>query len=121
MVSNPPENSDLGARIAAAQAEQAKREAKVKPGSNANSGYGLGMKIVLDLIGGALVGLIFGLALDHVLGTQPWGLLILLGLGMAAGFRLVLRTAQQQGKRTEVDSDAAILETDAAKKGQEDA
>ena len=52
--------------------------------------------MVLDLIGSILVGLMFGLALDHVLGTEPWGMLALLALGMAAGFRLMLRTAEQQ-------------------------
>ena len=57
------------------------------------------MKMVFDLIGGVLVGLLFGLAFDHVFGTRPWGLLVLLGFGLAAGLRLMLRTAQQQAKR----------------------
>ncbi len=55
--------------------------------------------MVFDLIGGVLVGLLFGLAFDHVFGTRPWGLLVLLGFGLAAGLRLMLRTAQQQAKR----------------------
>lgn len=57
------------------------------------------MKMVFDLIGGVIVGLLFGLAFDHVFGTRPWGLLVLLGFGLAAGLRLMLRTAQQQAKR----------------------
>ncbi|GEM_PF-4352735 len=72
---------------------------KPRAGSSATSGYGVGMKMVFDLIGGVIVGLLFGLAFDHVFGTRPWGLLVLLGFGLAAGLRLMLRTAQQQAKR----------------------
>lgn len=106
MAPSSPENDDLGARIKAAQ-DQHRAKTEPKPRSSAAAGYGLGMKIVLDLVGGALVGLIFGLALDRVAGTEPWGLIILLCLGMAAGFRLMLRTAEQQAKRNAESADAA--------------
>ncbi|MBN05963.1 AtpZ/AtpI family protein [Ponticaulis sp.] len=78
------------------------------------------MKMVLDLIGSILVGLMFGLALDHVLGTEPWGMLALLALGMAAGFRLMLRTAEQQAKRIADETNAASAGAGAAKQGHED-
>lgn len=120
MVSNSPENSDLGARIAAAQARQAAKY-EPKPKSSAASGYGVGMKMVLDLVGGALVGLIFGLALDQLFGTKPWGVLILLFLGMASGFRLMLRTAESHAKRNAETMNAGSETSDSAKKGQEDA
>lgn len=98
MTSEPPENRDLGNRIAAAQAKHAVKASK-RPGSNATSGYGIGMKMVFDLIGGAVVGVVFGLAFDHLAGTEPFGLLVILTLGLIAGFRLMLRTAEQQAKR----------------------
>ncbi|MAI91490.1 AtpZ/AtpI family protein [Ponticaulis sp.] len=98
MPPSSPEPDDLGARIAAAQAKQAQKTAR-KPKSSGASGYGLGMKMVLDLIGGVLVGMVFGLALDHVAGTKPWGLLVLLCLGLATGLRMMLRTANQEAKR----------------------
>lgn len=120
MNTHPPENNDLATRIAAAQARQAKREGKTKPGANANSGYGLGMKIVLDLIGGIMVGLVFGLAFDHVFNTRPWGLLIFLGLGTAAGFRLMLRTAEQQAKRSAHEDTTQGSGMNPAKKGQDE-
>ena len=96
MAPSSPENDDLGARIKAAQ-DQHRAKTEPKPRSSAAAGYGLGMKIVLDLVGGALVGLIFGLALDRVAGTEPWGLIIL----------LCLRTAEQQAKRNAESADAA--------------
>jgi|TARA_B100000809_G_scaffold247605_1_gene276807 Uncharacterized protein conserved in bacteria len=118
MVSSPPEKDDLGARIAAAQAKQAaKYQPKAK--TTAASGYGTGMKMVLDLVGGALVGLVFGLALDQIFGTKPWGVLILLLLGMASGFRLMLRTAESHAKRNAETLNAADERSDAVNKGQE--
>ncbi|MAT34892.1 MAG: hypothetical protein CMK06_07090 [Ponticaulis sp.] len=116
MAPSQPENDDLAARISAAQARQAGKTAR-KPGSGAASGYGIGMKMVLDLVGGALVGLVFGLALDHWLGTRPWGLLILLCLGLVAGFRLMLRTAESHAKRSAENMDADGKDAESAKKG----
>lgn len=87
---------------------------------SAASGYGVGMKMVLDLVSGAVVGLIFGLAVDHVLGTRPWGLIILIMLGMAAGFRLMLRTADSHAKRYAEKSNAVSEGSDSAIKGQEE-
>ena len=121
MPPNSPEQDDLAARIAAAQARH-RAKTERKPGSSSAAGYGLGMKMVLDLVGGALVGLVFGLALDHVAGTKPWGLLVLMLLGIAAGFRLMLRTAEQQAKRNaETKIDASPAKTDEANKGHEQA
>lgn len=115
MAHQKPENDDLSARIAAAQAKLAEQN-KPKAGSSATSGYGQGMKMVFDLIGGVLVGLLFGLAFDHVFGTRPWGLLVLLGLGLAAGLRLMLRTAQQQAKRINDELGGSAANAEPAKK-----
>lgn len=106
MPSPMSEKDDLDHRIAAAQAKQAAKHAPKKSASVA--GYGLGMKMVLDLVGGALVGLIFGLAVDEWLGTKPWGLFILLTLGMVAGFRLMLRTAHQQAMRSQQEQNDGL-------------
>lgn len=118
MAPSSPDNDDLGARIAAAQARQAEKYQQ-KPKSTAASGYGIGMKMVLDLLGGALVGLVFGLALDRTLGTKPWGLLILICLGMAAGFRMMLRTAQSHANRIAESSDVAEGKPKTTQMGQE--
>ncbi|MAP93951.1 MAG: ATP-binding protein [Ponticaulis sp.] len=108
---------DLSARISAAQARQAEK-VRSKPQSSHSAGYGVGMKMAFDLLGGAIVGLVFGLAFDHVFGTKPWGLLVLLTLGMVAGFRLMLRSAELQAKRMAQNNDAAEDSSEAAQDGQ---
>ncbi|MFC6197237.1 AtpZ/AtpI family protein [Ponticaulis profundi] len=108
----------MSARIAAAQAKQAAKTPKRKNQSSA-SGYGVGMKMVLDLVGGAVVGLVFGLALDRTLGTEPWGVLILLSLGMIAGFRLMLRSASQYANSSAKVDDAEAGDSGSTNKGQD--
>lgn len=100
MSSKLPETDDLDQRIATAKAKQMAKH-KPKPQSSSTVGYGLGMKMVLDLLGGALVGIVFGLAFDRVFGTEPWGLLVLLLMGLAAGLRLMLRTGLDEARRNE--------------------
>lgn len=119
MASSTPDKDDLEARIKAAQARQAEKYS-TKPKSAIASGYGTGMKMVLDLVGGAIVGLVFGLALDKVFGTDPWGVLILLLLGMGAGFRLMLQTAQSHAKRIATHTDGAAENSVTTKQGQEE-
>lgn len=55
--------------------------------------------------------------IDHWLGTRPWGLLILLCLGLVAGFRLMLRTAESHAKRSAENMDADGKDAESAKKG----
>ena len=57
------------------------------------SGFARGMRMSAELVGGVIVGVVFGLLLDRWLGTSPWGLLVFLLLGFAAGVLNVMRTA----------------------------
>jgi ATP synthase protein I len=56
-------------------------------------GYGLGLRLTTDLIAGTLVGGVIGWLIDGWLGTSPWGLIVILMLGVAAGVLLALRSA----------------------------
>lgn len=62
-----------------------------KPPFSAQSGLGFAYRIGLEFISGILVGLILGYALDHVLGTQPWGLVVMVLLGASAGLLNIFR------------------------------
>ena len=57
------------------------------------SELGFAWRVGTEFISGICVGLLLGYAVDHVLGTKPWGLVALVILGAAAGilniFRLV--------------------------------
>jgi ATP synthase protein I len=57
------------------------------------SGLARGLRLSTELVAGVLVGALIGLALDHWLGISPWGLIVFLLLGFAAGVRNVVRAA----------------------------
>jgi ATP synthase protein I len=63
-----------------------------RPGADA-SGYARGFRLSSELVAGVLVGAAIGWALDRVLGISPWGLIVFLLLGFAAGVLNVIRTA----------------------------
>jgi ATP synthase protein I len=55
--------------------------------------YGLGLRLATDLVAGTLVGGAIGWFVDWWLGTSPWGLIVLLLLGVAAGILNAMRDA----------------------------
>ena len=58
------------------------------------SGYGVGMKISLDLFSSIFVGTMIGLGIDKFFSTKPIFLLIFLVLGIIAGFYNLYKSAQ---------------------------
>ena len=57
------------------------------------SAFSRGLMLSTELVGGVLVGAGLGWLLDFWLGTSPWGLIVLLLLGFAAGVLNVMRAA----------------------------
>lgn len=57
------------------------------------SGFARGFRLSTELVGGVLVGAGIGWALDRVLGISPWGLIVFVLLGFAAGVLNVMRAA----------------------------
>ncbi len=55
------------------------------------AGYARGFRLSSELVGGVLVGAGIGWALDRLLGISPWGLIVFLLLGFAAGVVNVVR------------------------------
>lgn len=49
------------------------------------------MRVGVEFFSGIFVGLILGYGLDHFLHTQPWGMVLMILLGAAAGFRNILK------------------------------
>ena len=58
------------------------------------AGYGQAFKLSSEFIAGIVVGAGLGWVIDGFLGTSPWGLIIFLLLGFAAGVLNVLRSAR---------------------------
>jgi ATP synthase protein I len=57
------------------------------------SAYARGFRLSTELVAGVLVGALIGWLLDRWLGTSPWGLIVFLLLGFAAGVLNVMRAA----------------------------
>ena len=57
------------------------------------SGYARGFRLSSELVAGVLVGGGIGWLIDHWLGIAPWGLIVFLLLGFAAGVLNVMRSA----------------------------
>jgi ATP synthase protein I len=98
--SRPTEEAALSARLRrlGERLGQVGPRRPVDPGSasraNANmSGFARGMRLSAELVGGVVVGFILGWLLDRWLGTSPWGLIVFLLLGFAAGVLNVMRSA----------------------------
>jgi len=61
--------------------------------SGGTTGYGQAMKLSSEFIAGVAVGAGLGWVIDRLAGTSPWGLIVFLLLGFAAGVLNVLRSA----------------------------
>jgi ATP synthase protein I len=74
-----------------------RREEIVPPGPTTGpsgaQGHGMAMRLAAEFVAGILVGGVIGWFLDGWLGTSPWGLIVFLLLGFAAGVLNALRTA----------------------------
>jgi ATP synthase protein I len=57
------------------------------------SGYARGFRLSSELVAGVLVGAGLGWLIDRWLGVSPWGLIVFLLLGFAAGVLNVMRSA----------------------------
>ena len=57
------------------------------------SGLARGLRLSSELVAGVLVGAVIGWALDRWIGISPWGLIVFVLLGFAAGVRNVIRAA----------------------------
>ncbi len=57
------------------------------------SGYARGFRLSSELVAGVVVGAGIGWLLDRWLGIAPWGLVVFLLLGFAAGVLNVMRSA----------------------------
>ena len=81
----------LEKRLAAAQQREEQRNRPQMSGADAN--YRSGNRVLADLLGGLLGGTVIGYAIGYFTGTNPWGLLVGLFLGIVVAFRNIIRAA----------------------------
>jgi ATP synthase protein I len=82
----------LDEKLDAREAEEL-REKSAPPSDAADkTGFTRGLKLSGDFIGGVVAGFAVGWAFDKLTGWSPWGLIVFILLGFAAGILNVLRT-----------------------------
>jgi ATP synthase protein I len=97
--SRPDEEADLSARLQrlGQRLDQQKGTSRqVESGSSSKSdpsALARGFRLSTELVGGVAVGAFIGWALDRWLGISPWGMIVFLLLGFAAGVINVMRAA----------------------------
>jgi ATP synthase protein I len=65
------------------------------PAEPSGDGYGVAVRLASEFVGAVLVGAGIGWLIDQVAGSSPFGLIVFLLLGFAAG---ILSMARQAGK-----------------------
>lgn len=84
--------AELDARLRALKATQADETPHMEEHySQAQAGW----RMVIELVTGLLVGFGIGYGLDSLFGTLPIFLVLFTMLGLAAGVRVMMRTAQE--------------------------
>lgn len=95
-------DNELRARLAElsqsldAQAKSARKDSAAEEGgtgSNAGLALSVGMRVMSEFVAAIIVGGVIGWAIDNWLHSGPWGLVVFLMLGMAAGFWNIYRIA----------------------------
>jgi ATP synthase protein I len=83
----------LGEQLRHAHADHPSESSPGQRPTADSSAIARGFRLSTEMVAGVLVGAGLGLLLDRWLGTSPWGLLVLLLLGFAAGVLNVMRAA----------------------------
>ena len=79
------------------KAAREREEQRNKPQiQGADAGYKLGNRVLAELLGGLLGGALIGWVIDRFAGTTPWGLLVMLFLGIVVAFRNIIRISNRR-------------------------
>jgi ATP synthase protein I len=96
-VSDPDDSErlrQLDARIAKLRGGEAKRPHQEEHYSQAQHAW----RMVIELVAGLVIGFGMGYGLDSLLGTLPVFLVVFTLLGLAAGIKVMMRTAAELAK-----------------------
>jgi ATP synthase protein I len=85
--------NSLDERLRRARSDEASRSGEARKD---DGGYRLGNRVLAELLGGMVGGALIGLGLDHVFGTTPTLLLVLLFVGIANAFRNIIRISSKR-------------------------
>ncbi|MBP1850417.1 AtpZ/AtpI family protein [Rhizobium halophytocola] len=83
----------LGAELAEVRGEAREEASREEHAEQSRKGFALAMKLSSEFISAIVVGALLGYLFDRLVGTSPWGMILLLLLGFCAGILNVLRSA----------------------------
>lgn len=108
------EPEKLSAEIAKAKAAYEARTAPKQrgPALNPSSAGAQTLRHGAEFGASVIVGIVLGLAIDAFFGTRPWGILIMLGFGIAAGVRNMVRAYRQLTAAASNETDAPQQSSD---------
>lgn len=92
------EDARIGALDERLKAAREREEERNRPtaGVEADANYRMGSRILAELIGGIGGGAFLGWVIDHFAGTSPWGLLVMMFLGIIVTFRNIIRISNRR-------------------------
>ena len=92
-----PDKNDLAARIARAKSaqEQAEKRSRQHESAAGVSAGAMALRYGAEFGASVFVGIMIGLGIDHFFGTEPWGILIMMCFGLAAGVMGVIRAYKE--------------------------
>lgn len=94
----------LSRRLDEVKARQEPQSSLLQP-KGGLSGMAAGLRIASEFIAGVVVGALLGYGIDTLFGTRPFGMIIFLLLGFAAGVLNVIRSSARTNK-PEMQKDA---------------
>ena len=104
--------ADLEARIARARGQRAAVAAAEQTRQGDMSGMSRGLRLGSEFVAAIIVGAGLGYFVDMFLPTRPWGLVVLMLLGFAAGVLNVVRSTAEMNAASAVPKDTPALRDD---------
>ena len=86
----------LERRLSAAKEREEQRNRPSAGASAGDANYRMGSKVLSELIGGIGGGALIGWVIDRFVGTSPWGLLVMMFLGIIVSFRNIIRNSNRR-------------------------
>jgi ATP synthase protein I len=97
---SPADDAELAARLHALERRLDQRRTEDRAtarrdveGPRQGKGMALALRLAADFVAGVILGAALGWGFDRLFGTSPWGLMVFLLLGFAAGILSVMRSA----------------------------
>ncbi|RPE67204.1 ATP synthase protein I [Pacificibacter maritimus] len=114
---DPKRLEALDARLEALKQAQAPKSSR---GEEHFSQANMAWRMVIELVAGLLIGFGMGWGLDKLFGTTPIFIVLMVGFGLAAGVKTMMRTAatiqaEQEAEASKLNAQATAVDDNAAK------